>query len=166
MNYETLEQDFVARLSAKLPNVAQVQPMPESDAEVLKPDNGCVVTVAYTGSKFGESNHTRGSMRSTAQISQTETCQVEIVLKSRFLRVEPYSIFAILPQIKKALLGFQATDCDRAYMTGQQMMVDENRNTDEFTWVLSFETTTLAVEDYDETQDQLGVLHDVIFNWP
>lgn len=145
MNYELLEQETVDRIAAYVPAGVEVVPFPENNAEMVKPFESAHISVLYRGSKFSDPI-------STAQITQTETNQIEVVLRSRFLRGADHSCYQLLKAIRKALIGWQASDCDRMYAAKSELVIPSTEEPgDIFTYILSFENTTFAVEDWEET---------------
>lgn len=167
MNYEQLETQIVARVDANTPSSVVVAAFPENNAELIKPYEGAHITVLYKGSTFGDGSRGQSLVRSTAQVVQHEVVRFDLIIRSRFLRGHDYSCLRLLKSVRSALVGYMPDDCDRVSMTGSEMVFSQDEQPgDVFTYVCSFETTTLAVENFDEATEQLGVLTDVEFNWP
>lgn len=138
-----------------MPTGVGVMALPESDADMQgKPFINSRVTVMYTGSKYGDPGDNR--MRSTGQIVQNETVMFDVLVQSRFLRTGNDSLHKMIPIVKRKLIGFSPTHCDRCFMDDQQLTVKEQDQSDIFSCVMSFRTTTLTVEEYDDTADQLA----------
>lgn len=157
MNYEQLETDIVTRLQPYMPAGVNVVPLPESDADMQgKPFINSRVTVMYTGSKYGDPGENR--MRSTGQMVQNETVMFDVFIQSRYLRTGDDSLHKMIPLVKRKLIGFVPTDCDRCFMDDQKIDIDKQDQSDIFNCVLSFRTTTLAVEEYDDTTDNGAVI--------
>lgn len=152
MEYTQVEADVVARLVSKLPNGVTVVPLPESEAELRKPFQNARVTVCYKGSDYGDGSQ-GGMLRSTAQVSQNETLQLEVVIQSRFLRDKAFACYPLLSAVKKALIGFEPTHCHKMYARKNDWLANDQEPADLFTYVCSFECTTLVVEEYDTTAE-------------
>ena len=165
MNYEQLETDIVARLQPFMPTGVDVMKLPESekDLEGLPFQNGRI-TVCYKGSDYGDGQRGANLMRSTAQMVQNEQLQVEIVIQSRFLRTGNDSAHKLLALIKRALVGFSPANCDRMYIHKQIMLPDEREVADIYTFVQSFECTSLIVEDFDDTSEDIALISQITVN--
>lgn len=162
MTYEQIEQEVVARLQDKMPTGVEVAEFAESDSQLVKPFENAHISVLYKGSRFGEPGQ---NLRSTAQVSQLETVQLEIIVRSRFLRGQTFSCMNLLKELRKALLGFRPTDCHRMYGVRSELVIPSSEEpSDIFTYICSFETSTLAVEEFDQNDGDGAPIEDIVFN--
>lgn len=160
MNYEQLETDIVTRLSPLLPENSEVMKLPETDDDLRgKPFIGGRITVMYSGSDYGDPGGNNFT-RSTAQVVQLETVMVDVVIQSRFLRSGDDSLHKLIRLVKRSLIGYQPTDCDRLYMRKQKVVdkLDQQDASDLFTCVMEFECTTMSIEEVDDTADDVGAI--------
>lgn len=145
MNYETLENEIVARLTPFVTVGITVEKIPELESERTKPlPTKAKFTVIYAGSEYGSS-------LSTAQISQEEKIFIQILIESTFLRgtLGVYNLASIL---KKALTGFQPSGCRRIQVTKHHTIGGEEAQKINNMWNYNviFQTTSIHVEDFEE----------------
>ncbi len=163
MNYELLETQIVERLLAYTPNGVVVVAFPENNAEFAKPFMSAHISVLYKGSHFGDG--AKNWTRSIGQTVQNEIVRFDLIIRSRFLRGADHACLPLLKTVRTALVGYVPDNCDKVYMTGSEMVFPSDEQAgDIFTYVCTFEAVTLAVEAFDEQQDQLAqTLVSVVF---
>jgi hypothetical protein len=165
MNYEQVETDIVERLQGLMPNGVQVIKLPESEEDLQGlPFQNARVTVCYKGSDYGDGMRGSNLLRSTGQTVKQEILQVEVVIQSRFLRTGNDSAHKLLALVKRSLVGFQPENCDRMYIHKQIMLPDEREIADIYTFVQSFECTSMVVEEFDSTSEDIGLFSQITVN--
>lgn len=145
MNYETLENEIVNRLSPFMTVGVTVEKLPELEVDRLKPlPTKARFTVIYAGSEYG-------SALSTAQISQEEKIFIQILIESTFLRGS-LGVYNLASVLKKALTGFMPSGCRRIQVTKHHTIGGENAEKINNMWNYNviFQTTALHVEDFTE----------------
>lgn len=145
MNYETLEDEIVARLLPFMTVGVTVEKIPELEADRLKPlPTKAKFTVIYAGSEYGNA-------LSTAQISQEEKIFIQILIESTFLRGS-LGVYNLASVLKKALTGFMPSGCRRIQVTKHHTIGGENAEKINNMWNYNviFQTTALHVEDFTE----------------
>lgn len=145
MNYEQLEDEIVLRLFPFTTVGVEVRKMPENEADFTRPTpTKAQITVIYAGSEYGNT-------MSTAQVSQEEKIFVQLLIESTFLRGN-VGIYTLISLIKKALTGFQPSNCRRMQVTkhhsigGEEVQKINNR----WNYNVIFQTTSMHVEDFTE----------------
>jgi hypothetical protein len=140
--YSDIEQEIVTRLQP-LTNGGGVDvvPLPQVEAEFIRPLNAGRVTVAYKSSEFP-------GIRSTFEIVQDELLQFELVVQARLLRGNA-GLHKIVEAVKRTLLGFMPTDCSKMYLVKNGFT---SRDPEQNIWTYSmiFETKYVLVEDAEE----------------
>lgn len=159
MNYEQVETDIVNRLAPFMPFGVDVMKLPETENDLNgKPFRNGRITVCYKGSDFGDGIGQSNPLRSTAQTVQQEQLQIEIVVQSRLLRTGNDSGLKLIQLVKRALAGFKPTHCDRMHLIKQLLLPDDKGGSDIYTFVQSFECTSLVVEEFDSTSEDIAVI--------
>lgn len=116
MNYTTLVDDIVARLSPLTDDDIEVQRLPETEAEFSQAFEAPRVTVAYKKSQFGEENQRAlPSMVSSDVFVANEYAEVHVMYQSRLLYDEATGIYAVTLAAKKLLYGFAPSDWGRLF---------------------------------------------------
>ncbi len=163
MNYELLESQIVERVASFAPTGVEVVAFPENNADFVKPFEGAHISVLYKGSRYGDG--AQSWTRSTAQHVQLETVRVDLIIRSRFLRGADYGCLPLLKTVRTALVGYMPDNCDRVYMTGSEMIFpSEEQPGDIFTYVCTFEATSLAVEAWDDTTGDMATITQITLN--
>lgn len=145
MNYETLENEILARLSFMNTANISVEKLPELEAERIKPlPTKAKVTVIYAGSEYGNS-------MSTSQVSQEEKIFIQILIESTFLR-GTLGVYNLVSVIKSALIGFRPTFCKRIQATKHHTIGGEEAEKINNMWNynLIFQTTAFEIEEFTE----------------
>lgn len=145
MNYETLENEIVARLTPFVTVGITVEKIPELESERTKPlPTKARFTVIYAGSEYGSS-------LSTSQVSQEEKIFIQILIESTFLRGS-LGVYNLASVLKKALTGFQPSGCRRIQVTKHHTIGGEEAQKINNMWNYNviFQTTSIHVEDFKE----------------
>lgn len=145
MNYETLENEIVARLTPFVTVGITVEKIPELESERTKPlPTKAKFTVIYAGSEYGSS-------LSTSQVSQEEKIFIQVLIESTFLRGS-LGVYNLASVLKKALTGFQPSGCRRIQVTKHHTIGGEEAQKINNMWNYNviFQTTSIHVEDFEE----------------
>lgn len=107
MNYESIESQIVARLSANtdLTAIADVEALPDSVDNYKTPVQKGLVTVVFLGEKYD-------SNQSVGQVSQHTTITFNVSIQARLMRGIK-GVYAISELVKKTLIGFAPADCGK-----------------------------------------------------
>lgn len=147
MNYELLETEIVERLLPFAIAGITVKALPETEAENSSSKNlptKATFTVIYAGSEYP-------SLNSTYQVSQTENVFVSILIESTFLRGS-LGIYNLISVLKKALLGFKPTDCQKITVVKHHTIgtPEAQKINNMWNYQVIFQTTSVCVEDFEE----------------
>ena len=140
--YTDIEAEIVARLTPFKAQGFNVLALPEVQADYEKPFLNGRITVAYHSSEFDKP-------QSTEQVSQWEQINFIIAVESTKLRVEGRGIYDLMATIRRYLIGFQPSNCDRMWAKEAGLKKAEYDN-NLWTYYAIYCTKTLAVEDYTE----------------
>lgn len=158
MNYESLENEVVARLQPFTSVGITVEKLPEVEAEKKTVTNGHArLTVIYAGSEYE-------GTRSTAQVSQNEKVFVQVLVESTFLR-GPKGVYNLINLVKKALTDFRPQNISKLQVTkhhtiGQPEAVKENNM---WQYQVIFQGTSLHVEEYDQGDTWIALLNKITY---
>jgi hypothetical protein len=141
--YTDIEAEIVARLTPFKAQGFNVLALPEVQADYEKPFLNGRITVAYHSSEFDKP-------QSTEQISQWEEIRVIVGIEARSLRGTGKGIYDMMALVRKYLIGFIPTDCERMWAKEAGLKKAEYEN-NVWTYYAIFCTKALAVEDYTET---------------
>lgn len=150
MNYETLEDEIVTRLTPFISAGITVEKLPELEADRSKPlPTKAKFTVIYAGSEYGNS-------MSTAHVSQEEKVFIQILIESTFLR-GTLGVYSLASVLKQALTGFQPTGCRKIQVAKHHTIGGENAEKINNLWNYNviFQTTAVHVEDFEEDLTQI-----------
>jgi hypothetical protein len=145
MNYEALQDAFVAKLQPFATAGITVVRLPENEEERKKPKPTDVkLTVIYAGSEYSKPG-------STAQVSQEETVFVQILIESTFL-YGPKGVYNLASILKKGLTGFRAQGTDRFKVSKHHTIgtPDAEKKDNMWQYQVIFTATTLHVESFEE----------------
>jgi len=145
MNYEVLESQIVGRLSFMESANISVEKMPEIESERKKPlPTKAKITVIYAGSEYPPPN-------STSQVRQEEKIFIQILIESTFLR-GPQGVYNLISVLKEALIGYQPSFCTRIQAVKHHTIGsdDADRINNMWSYNIIFQTTGIAVENYNE----------------
>lgn len=144
--YENIEAAIVDRLKVFEAAGFSVVPLPETQADYVRPFVNGKITVAYHSSEYKEHN-------SVGVMSQYEEIRFILSVQSRTLRGTK-GVYNITSIIRSALIGFQPAGYWR--MWAKESGLQEAKLEDGlWTYYAIFSTKALAVEDFEE---ELGAL--------
>lgn len=160
MIYEDLEIAIVARLAPVATEFGiDVLPLPENQAQYVKPFEKARVTVNWKMSQFSGGRY--GSQLPTKSVDhavQQEDIEIEVVIQSRFLRGES-GTYAIMEAIRRKLIGFQPLSLDPMKLTE---MKPDSFTDNLWMHVMTFGTKALSINELGPTNEPM--LEDVSFD--
>jgi hypothetical protein len=159
MDYTQAEADIVARLAPLAALGHAVSHLPENQAEFERAFSNAGIIVGYSGSDYGHSG--KGSVLSTADVSQEEIAEFTISIQSRTKR-GPKGIHDILSKVKKLVLGFQPTDGGRLYFK-EGSFPEEPWKEGLWTYNLCVACKTRAVQDEQDTDLDQALITQIKF---
>jgi len=139
MFFEVQEIDIVTKLTADISAAADVQLLPETQADFVKPFSKSRVLVCYKQSEFADT-------QDSGFVAQQETEQFELIIQARKLRGSG-GIYAIAEAVRKSLVGFSPTSGDKIYLV---KFVFTDRTDAEWSYTMTVAFKSLIIEDYSE----------------
>lgn len=144
--YSSIEDQIKAKLLAQEWAKTDIITAPERKANYKPPVPNIQLIVQYAGSKFGQS-------RTTDPVAQEEIGQFNVILQSRKLRDNDTGVYDVLDKIKKTLLGFQPTGCQRLQLVPDKGIEFIEFEDDLWQFAITFSTTWLTVQAVEESDD-------------
>ena len=151
--YEQVENDIIARLTAKMPVGYAVMQMPESEEGFNNGLEDTLILVCYSDSVFDPPS-------STDIIQQYETLTVLCNLKSSRLRGDS-SIQQAFGLLKKYLQGFKPGNVNKLFLDKIEF-VQRDKENNFWEYNIAFKGKKLQLEVVEE--EELPLLKNVTFN--
>jgi len=145
MNYSELEDSIVTRLSPFATAGVTVTRLPENEAERQRAlPQKARFTVIYSGSEYEASS-------SSSVNRNQEKIFVSVLIESSVLR-GTIGIYNLISVLKKALSGFQPTNCRQLELVKHHSMSGDDlvKRDNMWEYLVVFQTNTIHVEDYTE----------------
>ncbi|MDR2004148.1 MAG: Gp37 family protein [Prevotella sp.] len=141
MDYEKLEEDLTILLNPlddqgnELNMLYKAQPLPDNESELDKLFTKPRVYIAAGNSEYAESD-------STDKIIQKETVGFEVIIRAASRRGES-SVFAVMSDIRKKLLGYRFPGCTRIQIRKNGWMEGTQNN---WQYFMSFDFVTTIID--------------------
>lgn len=145
--YSTIEDEISARLAAEAWEKVDVLPVPEREKDLKLPVPNIQLIVQYAGSKFG-------GTKTTNPVSQEETGHFNVILQSKKLRGTT-GIYDLLIKIKKSLLGFKPTGCQKLQIVPDKGIEFVEFSDDLWQFSITLSTTWVTVEFVPDVEDEV-----------
>lgn len=139
MFFEALENAIKTRLHAHFNGAVDVELEPETNGANTIPTEKGRVTVMYDQSDFEKQN-------TTAYISQHETAQIAIIIRSRKLRGQN-GIYWIAEEIRKSITGYAPESWSKIWL---RKMVFVRREMNLWEYSLLISSKSMIVEEHTE----------------
>lgn len=155
---EDIENSIITQLTPLISSNLQIVPLPENEADYLKPLIVNRVTVMYFDSEYGDSDN---PVASTGIVVQAEKVFIEITIESKRLRGNS-GVYTVWNAIKGLLLGFTPTDCDRLRLL--KFGID-NKGKKDTTWAYCGILYCTRLEVQKDTEDVYPLIKQINFDY-
>ncbi len=154
MNYESIESEIVAKLSANtdLTVISDVEVLPDSVDNYKTPVQKGLVTVVFLGEKYD-------SNQSVGQVSQHTTITFNVSIQARLMRGIK-GVYAISELVKKTLIGFAPADCGKLSLGEHDFAGYQN---DIWEHSITFKCRSLRTQDEADFVPDTAITDDNVF---